>query len=211
MPIGALVFDFDGVILQSVEAKTRAFGMLVAGHGDEARRRMIEYHLAHGGVSRYEKFAWFHREVLGEEIDEERSREWGAQFTELCYRQVLGAPFVAGAREVLERWQDRLPLFVASGTPQEELAQIVRDRGLGRFFQGVHGTPPAKHRLLAGIVKGLGLEAGRVLMVGDSSTDREAAETVGTGFFGVGDSFASGPWPWGKDLHALADYLEREA
>ena len=60
MSLDCIVFDCDGVIMESVECKTRAFGRTVENHGPEAVAQLVEYHLAHGGVSRFEKFRWFH-------------------------------------------------------------------------------------------------------------------------------------------------------
>jgi phosphoglycolate phosphatase-like HAD superfamily hydrolase len=48
-------------------------------------------------------------------------------------------------------------------------------------------------------------------MVGDSSTDMEAAENVGTLFYGRGERFADAKWPWGSDLQGLADYVASNA
>ena len=41
MPITCLVFDCDGVILESVPTKTRAFGRIAEPYGHEARDRML--------------------------------------------------------------------------------------------------------------------------------------------------------------------------
>ena len=52
----AYIFDFDGVIKDSVRVKSDAFVLLYASEGEEFQKRVEEYHLAHGGISRYEKF-----------------------------------------------------------------------------------------------------------------------------------------------------------
>jgi phosphoglycolate phosphatase-like HAD superfamily hydrolase len=115
---------------------------------------------------------------------------------------------VPGIIDFLDGYHQRLPLYVASGTPHEELNQIFTDRSLNRFFKGVYGSPPAKTELLSSIVNAAGLEPSNVLMVGDSSTDMEAAENAGTLFYGRGDRFADSKWPWGLDLQGLVDYVE---
>ena len=58
----ALILDFDGVVLQSVDVKTRAFTELYAEHGPEVVAKVVAHHLVHGGVSRYEKFRLMGRE-----------------------------------------------------------------------------------------------------------------------------------------------------
>ena len=54
-----LIFDCDGVILNSNNIKTEAFGEVVAYFGDQASKSLINFHLERGGISRYEKFKYF--------------------------------------------------------------------------------------------------------------------------------------------------------
>ena len=63
--LAAVVFDFDGVILESADVKTRAFVELYAAHGAEVVDRVREHHLANLGISRFKKFAWIAEHVLG--------------------------------------------------------------------------------------------------------------------------------------------------
>ena len=45
--IRAIVFDFDGVILDSVEIKTKAFARLFEEHGPDVQRQVVEIGRAH--------------------------------------------------------------------------------------------------------------------------------------------------------------------
>ena len=54
-------WDFDGVIKDSVAAKSDGFEKLFRPFGAEVARRVRQHHEAHGGVSRYEK-------ILGGEL-----------------------------------------------------------------------------------------------------------------------------------------------
>lgn len=207
MPLECLVFDCDGVLLDSVPVKTRAFARLAEPFGPEATDRFVMYHSVHGGVSRYRKFAWFFQEVLGREITQEESEEWGRRFAEYALDEVRRCPLVPGVLETLERWHGALPLYVCSGAPQEELSLVLRERGLDRYFVAIHGSPPGKASLLAQLVHEAGVMPEAALMVGDAVTDRNAAEEVGTLFYGVGEGLKGGPFPWGPDLTGLNDWI----
>ena len=61
----ALIFDFDGVILDSVSIKTEAFAELYLQYGKIIQNKVVQYHLKHGGISRYNKIKYFHSEFLG--------------------------------------------------------------------------------------------------------------------------------------------------
>jgi len=209
MPVFKLIaLDCDGVILESVTAKTSAFSRLFEKYGSEAQRRIVDYHLGHGGVSRFVKFAWFYREILGLDITEDEQEELGRQFARFCLHEIMNVPTVPGAMEFILLYHNKIPLYVVSGTPHGELNEIIRTRNLDRFFKGCYGSPPGKTRILAEIVSKAGVSPSEVLMVGDSSTDLEAAQSVGTLFYGRGHHFSSSKWPWGEDLNGLVEYLK---
>ena len=50
-----IVFDLDGVILESLEAKTDAFSELYNEYGENIVSKVRNYHLQNGGVSRFKK------------------------------------------------------------------------------------------------------------------------------------------------------------
>lgn len=115
MALSLIVFDCDGVILESVDAKTKAFGQVAEPLGAEARDRLLLYHTLHGGVSRREKFAWLYREVFHREITPEEMEDCCARFVSYALDNVLNAPLVPGVMDVLERWHGRVPMYVWIG------------------------------------------------------------------------------------------------
>ena len=209
----AVVLDFDGVLVESVDVKTRAFAALYAEFGPEVVAQVVAYHLAHGGVSRFEKFRHFHRAFLAQALSATAEAELGARFSALVENAVVQAPWVAGAREFLERHHRRLPLLVASGTPEEELKRIIAHRDAEHYFVGVRGAPLAKAEIIAEFVKDRNLQPDRVLMVGDSNTDYEAAQETGVSFLGIAAAASLFPGAVAvlPDLTGLEDCLVTRA
>lgn len=196
------MFDFDGVVLESADIKTRAFSQLFDGNQDA-----VAYHVAHTGISRYEKFRHITTEILGRPYDEEEGRRLGERFSELVLDEVLRCPFVPGARELLERRAEQLPLFVASGTPEEELRLIVAARGLEPVFAGVYGTPATKGEIIRRVLGERGLGPDEVVMVGDATTDLIGAREAGVRF--VGRVRPGDPDPFtGEDVPVVSDLAE---
>ena len=207
--LSAVVFDCDGVLLESNAAKTLAFGRTVEAFGQEAMDKMTAYHKAHGGVSRVKKFQWFYRNIARQPLPDPLLDTLCQRFSDLCRSAVLSAPMVPGAQKSLEFLKGRVPLFVASGTPEKELEDILYQRGLSHYFEGVHGTPPEKEFLLERIIRTGGFNPSAVVMVGDASTDLKAARYCRTLFYGRGDAFSPENVPWGEDLTGLVDYLSK--
>jgi phosphoglycolate phosphatase-like HAD superfamily hydrolase len=179
-PLRAVVFDFDGVILESNDVKTDAFVELYAHHGPDVVAQVRAHHLENLGISRFKKFAWIAEQVLRVPFSEAESAELGRRFTDLALAKVMVAPFVPGAERALEAIA--LPMFVASGTPDGELRDIVERRGLTSRFREVHGTPKEKPAILRDVMARHGLASDEVLFVGDGLSDYRAAMEAGVEF-----------------------------
>ncbi len=212
MSLKCLVFDCDGVLLDSVPVKTRAFGRLAEPYGPEARDRFVMYHTVHGGVSRYRKFEWFFREVLNREITPAESEAWGRKFAEYALDEVRRCDLIPGALATIEAWHGKLPLYVCSGAPVEELNLVLTERNLARFFDGIYGSPPAKGELLKEIIRSRpDLCPAETLMVGDSITDEDAAAFAGAQFYGIGNELKGGDFPWSENLLPLNAWIKAHA
>ena len=184
-PPAALVFDFDGVVVDSVQLKVDAFREMYSGHGDEILQAVEHYQRYHGGISRSKKFAHFERELLGKDADEARIADLSEQYSRIVEDKVASCPPVNGAIEFLERWAAEIPCYVISGTPQEELQRIAERRGLTGYFRILLGFPTTKEGGIERFLADGPYAPDRVVMIGDAMTDHDAAEAVGVGFVGV--------------------------
>lgn len=173
----AIIFDFDGVIIESFDIKTQAFRELFKiypGHVDE----IVEYHQQNGGVSRYKKFEHIYRNILRKPFDETISKQLGDKFSDLVVEGVKKCPYVPGALEFIKKRSRNLRLFVASGTPEEELRSIMDARGLSGYFTGIYGSPATKSEIITQILKIEKLKREDVIFIGDTITDYREADKV---------------------------------
>jgi phosphoglycolate phosphatase-like HAD superfamily hydrolase len=95
---------------------------------------------------------------------------------------VLAAPMVPGALASLQALAPRIPLFVASGTPQAELDMIVERRGLREYFREVWGTPAEKPAIVRDVLARFSLTPEQALFIGDGLSDHQAAVVTGLHF-----------------------------
>jgi phosphoglycolate phosphatase-like HAD superfamily hydrolase len=177
----AIISDFDGVILESNDLKTRAFEAVFAGFPEHAGA-MMAYHHAHVSDSRFAKFRHLVTACLGRSKDDPLVDELAAAFSAEMLRQIDGCPLVPGALAFLARAHAAVPVFLASVTPQDELDVILRRRGLAEYFTRVYGCPPwSKSAAVTDIVSAFGGPEG-VLFIGDSAGDQRAALATGVEF-----------------------------
>ena len=175
--IKAIVLDFDGVILESMDIKTKAFKDLFKDY-PEHLDAIVEYHIRNGGVSRYKKFSYIYNNILKLPLDENKLKELGKDFSHLVLQEMLKCPFVHGVHEFLDEYSKKVGIFIASGTPQEELHFIVNERGLLDYFKGVYGTPALKTEIIGHILDEEAIRKEEAIFVGDALSDYEDAKVV---------------------------------
>ncbi len=191
-----IVFDFDGVILDSVEVKTEAFGEIYKKYGEEVVSKVKQYHLLHGGVSRFEKFKYFHNEILGIEIDEIEINNLAKQFNELVFEKVIASPYIFGAKEYIQKVFHSHVLFICTGTPENEMLEILTSLNLINYFKAVYGSPTKKKVILDELMDKFKINANNLVYFGDAMTDYEAATAKNIDFIGVNNGNPS-PFPIG--------------
>lgn len=195
VPLDAILFDFDGTLVESLNIKVAAFRSLYAGFGPDVAERAVAHYRAHTGVPRVQRFADCHRELLGREPSEAELAALSADFRTLVEEEVIRCPEVAGARAFLDAYAARIPCYVVSATPQEELERIVERRGMTRYFADLLGSPPDKTALVHDLISTEWYDPRRVVMVGDGRADLAAAEAAGCRFIGRVHPGEANPFP----------------
>lgn len=181
----AIIFDFDGVVVESGKIKTQAFAELYRAHSEEIAAKVVQFHTQNGGMSRYRKFRHFQQHFLHKPpLTEAEEKELDRRFSELVVEAVIAADAVPGAMELIRQQAGKIPLFVASGTPENELKVIVERRGLTPYFKEVRGAPALKQTIIAEILSTYALKPETVLMIGDAMADYEGAQANNTDFLG---------------------------
>ena len=180
--IRAIAFDFDGVLVESVAVKTHAYALLFSDEKEQVVSQFIEYHNKHGGVSRFEKIRLFYKDMLHRALSEEHFQGLCSRFSQLVVDEVIAAPWVEGAKEFLAQNKYRYTFAIVSGTPEGELKEIVRRRGMGHFFDAVRGSPEDKVTLLAQVIAKYNLMPEEIVFIGDTVTDYLAAQELGIHF-----------------------------
>lgn len=200
--IKAFIYDYDGVISDSVNVKTEAFAELYRPFGKDIEDKVVAYHLAHGGVSRFEKFKYYHTQLLNKEIGETEVNELADSFSKLALQKVINAAYIDGAYAFLDKFSGKLLQFICTGTPETEIKIILQQKGLAGFFKEVHGSPRNKKEIVASILKAYELNADEVIFFGDATTDLEAARFHGIRFIGINSDL------FGTDVEQYKSFAE---
>jgi HAD superfamily hydrolase (TIGR01549 family) len=174
-------WDFDGVVKDSVSAKSLGYEKLFSPFGKEVVDRVRRHHEMNGGVSRFEKIPLY-LSWAGQRSNPANVKEYCEQFSNLVQQAVIDSSWVPGVHEYLRSNYKRQCFILLTGTPQEEIEQILQTLKIKHFFQEVHGAPKPKVDMVNDVLKRLCFSAGQALVVGDSGTDLEAAEKNSVAF-----------------------------
>lgn len=175
-------FDFDGVVVESGDIKTEAFIELYEGLG--ISEEVKKHHLENQGISRYDKFRWIAENLLDQTYTEAMGQELGLRFSSLVKQKVIAAPIVPGFPDLIRSLTDySCYCVIASGTPEDELIDIVEKRGLSEHFNEVHGSPKSKASIVKDVINRKGFQTEDCLFFGDASTDYEAATATSLDFY----------------------------
>jgi phosphoglycolate phosphatase-like HAD superfamily hydrolase len=181
-----LVFDFDGVIADSVNIKADAFAELYSPYGPEIVEQVVTHHLANGGMSRFDKFNYYHNVYLNLKIDQFDMDSLSNQFSKIVMDKVIVCPEIPGAEKFIQKNCLQHKCYINSATPQSEIRQIVSARGLQKYFFTVLGSPTSKSDNLKKIRKSNpNVPTSRILFFGDALSDLEAAKNNDLDFIGI--------------------------
>lgn len=182
--IKAIIFDYDGVIAESVNVKTEAFAEMYKSYGKNVVKKVIEHHEANGGISRFEKFKIYHKEFLGQEVDQIMVTELARQFSNLVLQKVIDSPYVTGVFEFISSNYKEIDFYISTGTPTEEIELILEKKNLKIYFKDVFGSPEKKDIHVQKILEKYNYSKEEVVFIGDAITDRDAARNNNIEFIG---------------------------
>ena len=120
-----IFFDFDGVLVESVEIKNYAFRKLYAEHGEGVVEKVLAHHAEHGGISRVVKIQHCHWAFLGIDLTHQDLTALTARFADDVEELVIACPSVEGTMEMLAAERMGRRLYIVSGTPEDELQRIL--------------------------------------------------------------------------------------
>ena len=179
-----IIFDFDGVICESVDVKTEAFSEMYKNYGKSIVKKVIEHHEKNGGMSRFEKFKFYHKNFLNTEINQNEINYLAKQFSNLVLEKVVRAPLVEGVLDFIKSNQNHFSFYISTGTPKNEIDIILKKKKLTKYFKNVYGSPEKKDNHVKKILKKMNYSTKNIVFIGDAKTDYDAALNNNIKFIG---------------------------
>lgn len=183
--IKTILFDFDGVILDSMKIKGDGFAELFKNYPEAAIKQLESYHYANGGISRFEKIRYFFNTILGKPVSYTAVNALAHQFGEIIAQKLFDKKnLIADTMQFIEKNYQKYHLYIVSGAEQNELKALCHVFKIDHFFQGIYGSPTHKAILVKNILECYNYVLKDTILIGDSINDYEAAVKNSIGFYG---------------------------
>ena len=183
----AIALDFDGTLVKSNKIKDAAFETIFR-RWPKYFKHMMQWHFEHNATDRTEKFRYFVCDILSAPTNIALIDELSQEFNLLTKDAIIACPYVPGALEFLEMAYRRYPLYLVSATPQVVLEEIIAERKLSTYFKDVYGAPIIKADMLRTIIKIESIQEDNLMLIGDSTSDQQAANSLRVNFIGIGSN-----------------------
>jgi HAD superfamily hydrolase (TIGR01549 family) len=185
MIIKNILFDFDGVILDSMPVRDYGFKEIFKDFDDNLVNKLLEYHNKNGGLSRYVKIKYFYNELLRQEILEKKIINYADNFSKIMKRELVDKRYlIADTLKFIKENYKRYNLHIVSGSDEKELRYLCKELGIDSFFQSINGSPAHKNNLVEDLLVINKYRESETILIGDSVNDYNAAKENNLDFYG---------------------------
>ncbi|MFM9835212.1 MAG: HAD family hydrolase [Methylophilaceae bacterium] len=178
-----IVFDCDGVVLNSNQTKIEAYFAVAKRMGgtDEQAQALVDYHVMKGSFPRNGKIEYYLNEIVRQPVTPSLTEQYLTAFDEILDETLMLCE-VAPDLNALKTKTQHAQWMMLSGGDQAELRKIFARRGLATMFEaGIFGGPDTKDIVLAR-EKANGNIQFPAIFIGDSKYDHQASTGAGLDF-----------------------------
>lgn len=167
-----IIFDFDGVIINSHLTKTLAFYDVFKVYGKNVALRAKKFHLNNIGKSRYFKFKFIFKNILKLKLTKKKIKILDEKFDfflqEKLNKMIPSKTLINFLKKKNRVWN----LYISTGTPRAKIIKILKKKNLLIYFKKVYGSPSSKIYHINKINK----NNKKSIFIGDSFEDYIAAK-----------------------------------
>ena len=92
-----LIFDFDGVLVESNDIRIEGFRRLFQDYPENEVSQLMSYVEKNGGISRYVKIRYFFEVIRRESLEIEDLQSWANRYSKLVKEKIIQAESVIGS------------------------------------------------------------------------------------------------------------------
>lgn len=180
-----ILWDFDGVVIDSTEIREYGFRKVLASFPETQVEELLSFHRENGGLSRYVKFEYFLKQIIGGEKNEEKIQQWALEFSDIMKKSLTSkSHLIEDVISFIKRNNQLYQMHIVSGSDGDELRFLCDQLEITEYFRSIHGSPTSKIDLVKILMEEKGYKPEETCLIGDSINDFDASQFNNIQFFG---------------------------
>ena len=168
-----IIFDFDGVILESNDVKIEGFYKLFEEFGEDDAGKVSQYFANNAGLSRYDVIEYFFSDITKQKVNDEILAKYAKKYSDIVKNEVIKSKFVFGCKEFIQE-NKKYDCYIVSSSAQSDLKYICEKLDIGKYFKDILGSPTKKAVNIKNIIDKYNLSKAETVYIGDSLNDYHA-------------------------------------
>lgn len=181
-----ILFDFDGVIIDSMPIRDYGFQKIFEKHPKRHIQKLITYHQYNAGLSRFHKIKYFYNNILNKEINDNDINYYADKFSVIMRSKLTNKKYLI--KEVVDFIKNNYTnyeMHIVSGSEQNELQFLCKSLNIEKYFNCIYGSPMCKNNLVKNIILANKYISKECVLIGDSINDYDAAKVNNIYFYGI--------------------------
>jgi HAD superfamily hydrolase (TIGR01549 family) len=183
--IKTILWDFDGVILDSMPVREYGFRKIFEKFDNNLVDKLLEYHNKNGGLSRYVKIKFFYEKLLSQDISSDEVNKIANDFSSIMRQQLTSKKYlIEKTIEFIKNNYKKYNFHIVSGSDQNELRFLCKELSIDKYFISIYGSPIRKNDLVKNLLIEEKYQQNEIILIGDSINDYEASKENNIDFYG---------------------------
>jgi phosphoglycolate phosphatase-like HAD superfamily hydrolase len=171
-----IYWDFDGVILNSMEIRTLGFEKVLHKYPEHQIEALVTYHLQNGGLSRYNKFRYFFNDIRKEDVSDAVIKSLAQDFSEIMLNILTDKKLlIQDSLSFIKANFNNFKFHIVSGSDGVELNKLCHALDIASYFLTIEGSPTPKIELVEKSLTLNNYNTGDCILIGDAFNDYDAA------------------------------------
>lgn len=181
-----MVFDFDGVIIDSAAVKIDEYRKLFFQFtkNETTLNEIINIYKNSAGIPRETTLKKVFKVVLNKTISNQEIENLSLDFSKRIFYRLEAIEPLKGVLEYLTIHRE-VNKYIISGAPNSDVCYLTKKLKLSKYFKSIKGGPLNKKNEMTNIRKLTNVKAQEIVYFGDQKNDCIAAKSAGVGFIGI--------------------------
>jgi phosphoglycolate phosphatase-like HAD superfamily hydrolase len=172
-----IIFDFDGVIVNSLSIRDASLRWALREFPDNKVEELIAYHKKNSGRSRFEKLEYFFNHILLTPATPKRINSYALEISNYAKNKVTSDMLDSSVLNIIKNHTN--DMHIVSASLDIELKYICRKLGIDKYFvtiNGVQNGETRKEDTVKKLIEVFEYDTTNVVLIGDSKQDYQAAQ-----------------------------------